>query len=269
MSRRLTTLRSGTTLVLLAAALLAGCDAMIAPPTARPSREVSTPEPTARPTPTEVDEFETLPPDDASPEPADFVAAAEALTDLDSYRVSVSTRGIVPASTADGVVSMASTLVQGDEPAAKFVLTGADGFAGGRLEAIVIGDRAWLREGAGSWKESPGGAADFDAAFTSMSPAELLVEFESLAPLLTSLGTERRNGIRSEHRHGDSRSSLAFEDAGLVDGVVDVWQATSGGYLVAVRIDGSWLDDDGNPVRTTLRIDVTKVNDPSNKVSPP
>lgn len=254
--------------VVAVVALASGCDLMTAPPSVRPSREVSTPEPPPRPTPTEVDEFETLPPEDASAAPDDLVAAAEALADLDSYRVSVTTRGIVPATTATGTVAMTSTLVQGDRPAAHFTMTGADGFAGGRLEAIVIGDRAWFKEGSGAWQPSPGGAADFDAAFTTMSPVELVRTFDALTPILVNAGTERRNGIRVDHLHGDA-SNLAATDAGLADGTIDVWQATNGGYLVAFDLDGSWLDDDGKPVRTILRIEVTRVNDGANRVSPP
>jgi hypothetical protein len=273
MSRRRPTRPSVAARVLIAvlavlAVVAAGCDAMIAPPSPRPSREISTPEPTPRATPTEVDEFETLPPGDASPEPDDLVAAAEALSDLDSYRVTVATRGIVPATTASGTVAMTSTLIQGESPAARFAMTGADGFAGGRLEAIVIGDRAWFKEGSGSWQPSPGGAADFDAAFLTLSPVELVRTFDALTPILAKAGTERRNGIRTEHLHGDA-SNLAATDAGLVDGTIDMWRATNGGYLVALDLDGSWLDDDGNPVRTTLKIDVTRVDDAANRVSAP
>jgi hypothetical protein len=270
MSRRRPTLPSVAARVLIAvvAVFLAGCELMVAPPSTRPSRDVSTPEPTPRPTPTEVDEFETLPPDDASPAPDDLVAAAEALADLDSYRVTVATRGIVPAASAGGTVAMTSTLVQGDEPAARFAMTGADGFTGGRLEAIVIGDRAWFKEGGGTWQPSPGGAADFDAAFLTLSPVELVRQFDALTPVLATAGTERRNSIRTKHLHGDA-SNLAATDAGLIDGTIDVWRATTGGYLVAFDLDGSWLDDDGNPVRTTVKIDVTRVNDAANRVTAP
>ena len=270
MSRRRRVRPSVVAVVLISvvALLAAGCDLMTAPPSTRPSREVSTPEPTALPTPTEVDEFETLPPDDATPAPDDLVAAAEALADLESYRVTVTTRGIVPATTASGTVAMTSTLVQGDQPAARFAMTGADGFTGGRLEAIVIGDRAWFREGGAPWQPSPGGAADFDAAFTTMSPVELVRTFDALTPILAKVGTERRNGIRADHLRGDA-SNLAATDAGLVEGTIDVWRATKGGYLVALDLDGSWLDDDGHPVRTVLKIDVTRVNDAANRVSAP
>jgi hypothetical protein len=147
-------------------------------------------------------------------------------------------------------------------------MTGVDGFAGGRLEAIVIGDQAWFKEGSAGWAKSPGGAADFDAAFTTLSPAELLAPFEALSPVLVAAGTERRNGVRSQHLHGDA-SNLAASDAGLLDGTIDVWRATTGGYLVAFDLDGMWIGDDGAAHRTILRIDVSRVNDAANRVSPP
>ncbi len=255
-------------LLVVAALVPAGCELMVAPPASpRPSREVATPPPTIAPGPSDVDEFETLPPEPSGPDES-LVGAADALADLKSYRVTVSTRGIVPATTPNGTVAMTSTLVQGDEPAARFAMTGADGFTGGRLEAIVIGDVAWFKEGSAGWRKSPGGAADFDAAFTTMSPAELLSEFEALSPLLASAGTERRNGIRSEHIHGDA-TNLAASDAGLTSGTIDLWRATNGGYLVAFALDGSWVGDDGTSRRTILRIDVSRVNDAANRISPP
>jgi hypothetical protein len=247
---------------------VAGCELMVAPPPSpRPSREVATPPPTLAPTPSEVDEFETLPPEPSGSDTS-LVGAADSLADLASYRVVISARGIVPATTANGTVTMTSTQVGGDRPAARFLMTGVDGFAGGRLEAIVIGDEAWFKEGSGSWQKSPGGAADFDAAFTTMSPAGLLAEFEALSPLLTAAGTERRNGIRSEHLHGDA-TNFAASDAGLIDGTIDLWRATSGGYLVAFALDGSWIGDDGTAARTILRIDVSRVNDAANRIAPP
>jgi hypothetical protein len=259
-----------TALVVLLAGLagLAGCELMIAPSASpRPSREVATPPPTPAPAPSDVDEFETLPPEPSGPDES-LVGAADALADLSAYRVAVSARGIVPATPANGTVTMTSTLVGGDRPAARFAMTGVDGFAGGKLEAVVIGDEAWSREGGGSWQKSPGGAADFDAAFTTMSPSGLLAEFEALSPLLAPAGTERRNGIRSRHLHGDA-TNLAASDAGLTSGTIDLWRATGGGYLVAFVLDGTWIGDDGTARRTILRIDVSRVNDAANRISPP
>jgi hypothetical protein len=163
---------------------------------------------------------------------------------------------------------MTSTLLQGEHPAAAFTMTGADGFEGGRVQAIVIGDEAWLREGTRSWRKSPGGAADFDAAFTTMSPRELAAPFDVLAPDLATVGIERKNGQRSEHLRAES-SDEPVAAAGLTAGSIDLWRATTDGALVALLVDGTWVGDDGASTRVFLQIDVSHVNDPANRVVPP
>ena len=261
--------RSPRLVVLIAAAFVttvAACDVMTAtPPTPRPSRLVATSEPRPTAAPTEIDEAPT-------PRPApsgglDLIAAADALADLDSYRVSVVSRGLVPASTVDGRVTMTSTLVQGADPAAAFTMTGVDGLEGGRLQAIVIGEEAWLKSGSGSWLRSPGGAADFDAAFTTMSPIGLVSGFEGLALAINRVGQERKNGEPAVHyvsQDGDEAAAAA----GLSHGITNLWLAVDGGYLVGLSIEGTW-DLDGTPTPISLTIDVTNVNDPANRVSAP
>jgi hypothetical protein len=254
-------------LVLASVATLTGCDLMTSrSPSPKPSRFVATPEPQPDPTPTEIDEAPTPRPDPSGSGP-DLVDAADRLADLDSYRVAVVSRGLVPATPANGQVSMTSTLIQGPEPAAQFSMTGVDGFAGGRLQAVVIGDKAWLKEGGGGWVNSPGGAADFDAAFTTLSPIELVAEFEGLGGAFRRIGTETRNGRRTTHFHAAAGDAVASE-AGLSRGTVDAWFAASGGYLVALVIDGTW-DLGGTATRVVLRIDVSRVNDRANRVVPP
>lgn len=115
--------------------------------------------------------------------------------------------------------------------------------------------------------EEPGGAADFDAAFTTMSPIDLLTEFEGLGAALSRVAAETRNGRASIHYATDAEDRIAAE-AGLSKGTVDAWFAATGGYLVAAVIDGTW-DLDGTATRVLLRIDVTRVNDPGNSVRPP
>ncbi len=146
-------------------------------------------------------------------------------------------------------------------------MAGVDGYAAGRLRAIVIGDQAWLKEGSRSWVKSPGGGADFDAAFTTMSPIDLVDGFDELSGALQRIGTEQRNGKATIHYHTDANDELAVA-AGLTSGSVDAWLATSGRYLVGLAIDATW-DADGTPTKVVLRIDVTHVNDRANKVSPP
>jgi hypothetical protein len=247
------------------AAAVSGCDLMTAVATAKPSRIVATPEPRVTAEPEPSDEFASLRPDQSGA--TDIVDAANALADLDSYRVTVRARGLVPATPAGGTVTMASTLLQGDHPAASFSMTGVDGFDEGRLGAVVIGDQAWLRSGTARWKKSPGGAADFDAAFTTLSPIDLAAGFDGLSAALADAGADRRNGIRVRHEHASASAQVAVA-AGLTAGSVDLWIATSGGYLVGFVVDGTW-DVDGTPTRTVLRIEVSHPNDRANVVTPP
>jgi hypothetical protein len=254
--------------VLVAATILAlaasGCDLMVATVTPEPSRLSRTPEPlpTAEPDPS--DEAPTPRPAGSGP---DLVDAANALADLDSYRVTVTSTGLVPATTADGLVQMSSTLVQGADPAVRFSIAGLDGIPGGRLEAIVIGDAAWVRDAAGRWSKSPGGAADFDAAFTALSPMDLATEFDGLADGLQPVGNERRNGIPARHYRVNS-SAPAASSAGLSRGSADLWLATRGDFLVTFDLDGTW-DVEGTPTPVTIRIDVSRVDDRANVVHAP
>ena len=270
MRSRLSPARRAQLLVVAAATLavtVAACDYMVAVPTPRPSRAVTIPQALPSPEPDESDEAPTLRPDPSARTEPDLVDAANALADLDSYRVSVVTRGLVPTFTTGGTASMTSILIQGEDPAADITMAGVGGFAGGRLRAIVIGDEAWLREGGGAWSKSPGGAADFDAAFTTLSPVGLLTEFEGLTPAIRRAGTGQRAGVKVVRYHTDSDDALAAT-AGLTTGSADVWLASSGGYLVGASIVGTW-DLDGTATPVELTIDVTRVNDRANRVTPP
>lgn len=248
-------------------ASLAACELMEAPASPIPSRRVASP-PSFPVTPVASDEVPTLRPVPSGE--VDLIGAADALADLDSYRVAVVSRGLVPSSATDGRVTMNSTLIQGDLPAAAFTMTGVDGVEGltdGPLSVIVIGDEAWLRSGTGRWRKSPGGAADFDAAFTTLSPTELVGGFETLAPAFVKVGPETKNGRATTRYRVEATDPVAVE-AGLTAGGVDIWLGRDAGELVGILADGS-VDVDGTVTSVYLRIDVTHVNDPANRVRPP
>jgi len=256
------------TVTLGVALLLTACDLMQAPASPTPSPRIGAPQPSAFDVPVATDEGPTL-----RPEPSggvDLIGAADALADFKSYRVAIATRGLVPSSAADGRVTMTSTLVQGDNPAAEFAMTGVDGFDGvgnGLLQAIVIGDKAWLRSGNGRWVNSPGGAADFDALFTTLSPTDLVGGFESLGPAFVKVGPEQKNGRATTHYRVDPNNPVAA-DAGLTSGAVDAWIADAGGALISFAADGTF-DVDGTATPVVLKIDVTRIDDPANRIRPP
>src|SRR5438128_2672252 len=106
---------AGCLVLLGAMATAMGCNAVTFQPTPRPSRVIATAQPTEAPTPVETDEAPTLRPD-PSGDAVGLVDAADALADLASYRVAVTSRGLVPATTSTGRVTMTSTLIQGDSP---------------------------------------------------------------------------------------------------------------------------------------------------------
>ncbi len=244
--------------------VVAGC-ALFSPPTAPKASRVSrTPEPIVLPSDAP-DEVPTPPGD--TPDEIGFASAANGLGDLDSYRVTVASTGLVASSASDGRVSMTATLIQTDHPAARFAMEGVDGLAGGRLEAVVIGDEAWQKEGSGPWKKSPGGAADFDAAFQPLSPIDLVSEFDGLSAGLREVGRETRNDRPAIHYRIASSDATATA-AGLTAGAAELWVTESRGDLVAVDIDGTW-DVDGTASPVTLKVDVTHVNDAANTVRPP
>ncbi|HEX5824377.1 MAG TPA: hypothetical protein VFY18_07980 [Candidatus Limnocylindrales bacterium] len=254
---------------LLAAAAvgLVGCGLMEAPASPATSGRVRSSPPVIV-SPDASDEVPTLRPVPSGA--VDLIGAADALADLDSYRVSVLSQGLVPSSARDGRVTMTSTLIQGDRPAAAFTMTGVDGLEGlgdGPLHAIVIGDEAWLRSGTGRWAKSPGGAADFDAAFTTLSPTELVAGFEALAPAFVKVGPETKNGQATTHYRVDAADPVAIE-AGLTAGGADVWLGRDAGELIAILVDGT-VDVDGTVTPVVLQIDVNHIDDPTNRVRPP
>jgi hypothetical protein len=135
------------------------------------------------------------------------------------------------------------------------------------LDAIVIGDQAWLKNAAGHWVTSPGGAGDVEAPFTALSPSDLVGNFEDLSTALTRIGPERRNGRSTVHWQ-TSAGDPAAVSAGLSQGTADAWLAADRGDLVALSINATW-DIDGTPTPIVLRIDISRINDPSNRITPP
>jgi hypothetical protein len=254
-------------LLMAVAASVAACGLLEAPASPFSSPRVTTSQP-AIASPVATDEVPTIRPVPSGA--VDLIGAADALADLDSYRVSVISRGLVPSSATDGRVTMTSTMIQGDRPAAAFTMTGVDGLEGladGPLHAVVIGDAGWLRSGTAGWTKSPGGAADFDAAFTTLSPTELVAGFEALGPAFVKVGPATKNGEATTHYRVDAADPVAIE-AGLTAGGVDVWVGNDAGALIGILADGTF-DVDGTVTPVLLQIDVTHIDDPTNKVRPP
>ena len=190
----------------------------------------------------------------ASPAPGgDPQAAAAALDDLGSYHVSMSGLSGQGRFTAELVVIRRPT------PAREARIT-----VGGTttIRIIRIGGAGWIdRTGAGTFvREAP---ALLDGTMGAFQPATLISMFAGAD--LVAVGSETRNGVVSTHYHADAAGDAGAAAGSFPPGAtVDVWISDSG-YLVAFEAKG--FPSDAGPAG--LRIDVTRPNDPGNRVTKP
>ncbi len=166
------------------------------------------------------------------------------LADLDSYKAVIS-KGGVPQYTSVVVT--------------KPVLS-RDMTIPGDTRIVVIGDEAWIGKVGGTLATAP--TAMVTGMLAGYDPTLMMAGFSGVgfAESAIDKGIEQKNGINARHYHIDG-TTLANGFSGLPAGaVIDTWVADAG-YLVAVEATG-WPGGD-------LDMQVTKVNDPSNKVERP
>ncbi|MEA2620944.1 MAG: hypothetical protein QOC97_1717 [Chloroflexota bacterium] len=174
----------------------------------------------------------------------DLSALTQGLSGLDSYQVSISVAG---AETYKGTV------------VTKPVLSRDLTVAGG-TRIVVIGNEAWMAQPGGQLTSVPGTMAT--GLFAAYDPTLLVGAFSGAvwAQNSASIGVEQKNGTSAHHYHIDA-TTLVGGFTGLPAGaVVDTWIADAG-YLVAFEATGITGGD--------IKIEVTNVNDPANKVDRP
>jgi hypothetical protein len=242
------------------------CDSFLGPPPSPTPLATTTPSATPSEPP---DELPT-PRASRAEGAVDIVAATEALVDLRSYRVRISARNLVPSAQPDGAVTMTETVVSASDPSAvAFTITGADLTDGETIDAIVIGEEAWLKNGNGKWAKSPGGAADFDAVFTTLSPDSIVFGFDDIASAMTMVGSETKNGRAADHYRLDAATDAAVASAaGMTAGSADLWLASEGQFLIGMAVDAT-TNIDGTASHVVLTIDIDRINDPRNVVRAP
>ena len=172
----------------------------------------------------------------------DVKALLGALANLDSYQETI---------TENGKVTYQSTVV--NKPTAAKAITMGD------TKIVIVGDQAWLASG-GKFQSVP--SSMVTPMFAAFDPAALLLAFgtQAWAPASTDLGTEQKNGVSAHHYRIDTGSLSAY--ASIPPGAtIDLWRADDG-YLVALETKGFTGDED-------LQIELTNINDASNKVEQP
>jgi hypothetical protein len=173
----------------------------------------------------------------------DVTGAAEALQDIDSYKMTISS----------DAGSFEAVVIRQPEPARAITITNGSDVT----RIVIIGDKAWLDEGSGSYTEVP---AAMVTAFTGMFDPLLLVgSADAWSSGWAVVGTEEKNGVQARHLHVDS-TTLGGAVTGFPAGAsVDIWVAEAG-YLVAWETSGLGADS---------KIQISNVNDPTNKVEAP
>ena len=175
----------------------------------------------------------------------DIGQLARGLENVGSYRVSMTTNGIVA---YKGVV------------VTKPVLSRDLTIAGG-TRIVVIGNDAWVGEGTMPLKSVPAQLAT--GMFAAFDPTLFVGAFSGPGWAQSSLdkGTEQKNGVSAHHYLIDS-TTLVSGFVGLPAGAsINVWIADAG-YLVA------W-ESIGFAGAGETSIQVTGIDDPANKVERP
>jgi hypothetical protein len=221
-----------------------------------------------------------------SPEPS-------ALTDLDRFHY-VATLAL-QGSQADGSANNVTITTEGDyQSPDRHAFTYTTQLQGGdvRQAAVVIGEKLWLRVGDDPWHEAtpsdPQAERLLDAAFSPIRPGflggpEFRQARESVRRLPGNL--EFVNELRAYHYQVGPEGIQYFQEFLVNDPLLlnvqnmhwDVWLAEQGAWPVRLAAAGTVNNnlpilqqlDLGAPTDWTLRIDISRPNDPTISVQPP
>jgi hypothetical protein len=259
-------------LVLVAAACGGSTPSTSAPATGTPTARPATATPRATATTT------TAPTaTDASPSPSgsgtSFLGgAAEALSDVDSYRFALDITGAsaFPGASAPTLPSddlkMSGTVVFEPEKALDFTIA----TSGLNLRYIVVGGDAWLDLGGGNTVPVPGGAQDAEQQFEALSPDKLFASVSGSLQGVEEVGEEQRNGVATTRYEADeaTKAELAEQFESDSDVSMDVWVAKEGGYLVGFEMAGT-SGTGGAAKPFGLKMDISNLDDPANVIERP
>jgi hypothetical protein len=253
-------------LAAIAALAVAACGGTAATgtptPAATPTDAPVTTAPTAAPTV----ETPTEAPATASPagEGPDLEGATAALENIKKYEMSMTVAGIAGIAT-DSEISM-TNLVDTDAEAYQLEMAGFAGMPGAEegITVIVIGSDAWVDAGTGTYIKQPGGASTYDQMRTALAPATLLAQIPTAGLGILGGTDEEKNGVATKHYHAEAATVPGLSASIGDDGVMDIWVAEDGGFLVSMTMTGTMA---GNPM--SMSIDMRRINDESIEIVAP
>lgn len=277
--------RSSRSLALVASAILlvaacGGSAATAPPPTPQPtSAAAATATPAASLPPASA--AATAAPGGSSGTGSDVSGAATALANLTSYKFTMKLEGMLggalPAASGEGsgTFTMAGTVILKPERALEITMSGLGGgeTAGIGLRYLIVGDKVYMDLGGTTMEVPQDQGTNVEDMFNSFSPQEMFGKtYGDYANQLERVGEEQRNGVATIHYKASATALSAFQDlvggAGYTDWQMDLWIAKDAGYMVSA-VTGGTVKADGQESKYLVSIDITNVNDPSNKVTKP
>jgi hypothetical protein len=192
------------------------------------------------------------------PSVGDLSNSASALSNVSSYKVSITTTG--------GTNPGADTIVVVRKPALAESMTAITG--GKTTRIVVVGAAVWIDEGTGTFVKNVIPASALGAMTSAFDPGTFLARANKSMPLsaLQTIGVETKNGVQAIHVRADHSTAVSAGQPTIPPGgTVDLWVATDGNFLVALEVNG--MATAGGP--TSVKLEVTNINDPSLSVSAP
>jgi hypothetical protein len=182
--------------------------------------------------------------------PSFDLSALSGTLPVDSYKATLS---------VDGVEQYKTTVVTKPE-LSKDITTMQDGVPSTRF--VVIGKEAWSQNGPNEkFTEVPEQLAS--SMLLAFDPSTLLAAYQGLdlSHSAADQGSEQKNGVQARHLHIDPSTFAGGAIAIPAGAAIDLWVADAG-YIVGWEMTGFGPGQ-------SVSIQITDIDDPSNKVERP
>jgi hypothetical protein len=213
-------------------------------------------------------------PASASPAAAgpDVGAAAQALDNIERYALEIRATGLPQVAAGEGEITM-SGVVDRENDAYQLDVTGIAGLGalGGAsgISFIAIGDDVWIGTDGQTFIKTPGASAMVQPIREGLAPGTLLNMVPAgAADNMAAVGQEDKNGVATTHYHVTGADSPGVAEGLGPDGVVDLWIADDGGYVVSMVVDGV-IDVNGTDTTMSWAMDISRINDETISIEAP
>jgi len=195
--------------------------------------------------------------------------AGDAMGNLTSYKYTMTLAG----GTFDDMYSSV-----GGSPAAPntpFAVKGTVILSPEKSADVTVGELHIIETGGSDYLDmgNTGGFTKTDVQAPGLTdqwtPASIFAAFNPSGSGYSVVGTETKNGVAADHYQAGASALAELASVSGVDNATwtaDIWLAQNGGYPVSLAVVAKASD---NSIAYEILFEITKVNDPANKVSVP